>query len=711
MLTAFLGGALVVAACWAAGRLWRHYAHVPAVVAFGLGAASLSTVVFALTAGSLVSRPALSALAAAVLIAGFVSKPLAFAEKARERPDRVSSWIAATIFLAYGLLYLVHALAPEIQPDAITYHLGLPAEYLRRGGFPDRVGFYEILPQGLEMLFLWAYAFGGHSAAKLVHFAFLAATAPLLMLVARRLGLPDRAGLGAAVLYTCSPVAGVSGTSAYTDAALVFFCLSAFYLLLLGRGFPAGIAAGFCYAIKISGLIVPAAAVAAAAATRQWKRAGLIAAGAALVAAPWLLRSVVKAENPVAPLLNRWIPNPHFHPTLDESLARAWRTYDGINPRNAAVELTLGGRAQGIFGPAFLLLPVGLLALRRQYGRWLWAATAVLALPWFFNAGARFLMPSAAFASLALASVLPRAGLWPLLLLHAVLSWPAVIGLYEQFPIWRLREVPLRAALRVEPEDQYLERLDEYKIARMLQSGTQQGEKIFSLMSVSTAYIDREVVEYWHSAKADSLMDALRTAGPLRSARLYRWGATFQASSVRGARFRLTGDHSGEWCVHEVRLYSGADRVYPSPQWLVSASPNPWETALAFDGNLATRWRTWRSLRAGMELEAVFDRPQLLTAVEMVSHTPDFFRQAELQVLRTDWSAPIDLRVPEPLPIEDLRPAAARALKDAGFQYVLAAVQHEGTALLGNTLVNERAAWGLEVAAQAGHVYLLRILP
>ena len=56
----------------------------------------------------------------------------------------------------------MHALAPEIQPDAIGYHLGLVAQYLRLGKFPDRIDFYGILPEGMEMLYLFAFAFGEH---------------------------------------------------------------------------------------------------------------------------------------------------------------------------------------------------------------------------------------------------------------------------------------------------------------------------------------------------------------------------------------------------------------------------------------------------------------------------------------------------------------------------------------------------------------------
>jgi len=79
----------------------------------------------------------------------------------RESLDPVTRWLLIGVFTAYGVLYGVHTLAPEIQPDALYYHLGLVSEYFRLGTFPERIDFYDILPQGMEMLYLFAFAFGG----------------------------------------------------------------------------------------------------------------------------------------------------------------------------------------------------------------------------------------------------------------------------------------------------------------------------------------------------------------------------------------------------------------------------------------------------------------------------------------------------------------------------------------------------------------------
>ena len=189
------------------------------------------------------------------------------ARKSTNPSTPITRWLLIGVFTVYGAFYLVHTMAPEVQPDAVYYHLGLVSEYFRIGGFPDRIDFYEILPQGMETLFLFAFAFGAHSAAKIVHFAFLVATPPILVAVGRRLGIQDRVSWIAAAIYVCAPVVGVSATCTYTDGGLVCATLAAAYFLLVWRDegkarylIPAGLLCGFCYSIKVSAILWPALA-------------------------------------------------------------------------------------------------------------------------------------------------------------------------------------------------------------------------------------------------------------------------------------------------------------------------------------------------------------------------------------------------------------------------------------------------------------------
>src|ERR1019366_8789946 len=103
--------------------------------------------------------------------------------------------------IAFGMfvvLYLANAMAPEMSPDGSTYHLGLVSRYLRAHGF-ERIttDLYANFSQGVEMLFLFAFAFGRHSAAALTHFAFLVTLPFAILSYARRFGFPVAGVCGA----------------------------------------------------------------------------------------------------------------------------------------------------------------------------------------------------------------------------------------------------------------------------------------------------------------------------------------------------------------------------------------------------------------------------------------------------------------------------------------------------------------------------------
>ena len=721
LLSTLFGAAFTIATANALGALLMRRRPAPPEILFALGAAAESVLVFFLILLHLAHWGAFLALGgAAILAAWFFSGTPTAPEPMRIPP---AGWV---VFGAYGVWYLVNALAPETIADGITYHLGLPREYLRLGGFPDHITFYDVVPQGMEMLYTVAFSFGRHAAAKLVEFAFFLATLPLIFRVGRRLGASDLACLVAAVFYFCAPVAGITGSSSYNDAAGVFFVLAAFYLLLLAEPrylLPAGVLAGFCYAIKLPGLIAVAGAVILVAvqgvgqaslpvSQRRWKPIFIVAAGAALMMAPWMVRAAVVTGNPFAPLVNRVFPNPYFHIASEQELAANLRSLGDVRPAQVPWELAFGDRLTGTFGPLLLALPIGLLALRRRAGRLLWAAALLLSLPWITNTGARFLMPAVAFAALALGTALPRPAAWAAIALQAVLCWPQVLGAWETRYSFRLHEFPLAAAVGAESEADYCKRcFEEYNVARMIQRSTPPDSRTLALLGVANAYLDREVAVTWQSAEADRLLDTLRLASVYSGAPAFDWKAVWPERAVRTLRFRMPNTYQGEWDINEVQLFSGEDRLFNSPQWTFSAWPNPWETPLAFDGNLATRWRTWETVRAGMYLDLELGNPQRLTAAVLVTHTPAFGVPLEIHGLdlKGQWHLLCDTPRAIPRPPQDIRLEASRALKRAGFRFLLVPTGKDGNAPIGNMMVGREAEWGMERAGEAGRFYLLRV--
>jgi hypothetical protein len=319
-------------------------------------------------------------------------------------------------------------------------------------------------------------------------------------------------------------------------------------------------------------------------------------------------------------------------------------------------------------------------------------------------------MPSVAIAALTLGMVLPRPAAWAAIALQAVLCWPQVIDLLETRYGFRLHEFPLRAALRAEPEDNYLSRHgDEFNLARIIESQTPPDAKILALLSVANAYLARDIRVDWQSAETDNLLDSLRLA-TTSGEPLYDWKTAWPIASLQRVRFRIRASRPVECDFDDVDLYSGEDLVYPSPRWSLRVWPNSWEAPLALDGNIATRWRTWEPVREGMYFEIRFDHPQRISSAVVYSHTPALNVPVDVYGMDTSghWR-PLGPLLAKRRPLNDLRGDARRAIRHAGFSYLVVPTGSDGAAPIGNAMVGKETDWGLELVAQAGPYYLYRV--
>lgn len=264
---------------------------------FVTGAAVLNLAVFALCCVHLAYPILFAALGAVILYLWLRRMPL-------KRPKlHISNYLLTALFAAYGLLYFFNAMAPEASPDGAAYHLSFVARYLREHGFhPITWNMYASLSEGAEMLFVFAFAFGKHSAAAMVHFAFLVALVWQMAQYSRRAGFPTL-GLCAAFLVFAAPIVGKDATSAYNDAALAATAFTVFILLQAWDEeptpkllIPIGLVAGFAYAIKYTGGVAMVYALAFVA-WKSWRRSGALRPAltvgvcAALVAVPWMLKN------------------------------------------------------------------------------------------------------------------------------------------------------------------------------------------------------------------------------------------------------------------------------------------------------------------------------------------------------------------------------------------------------------------------------------
>ena len=483
VLLILTGALLTVASCMAAGRFVFRSVGLPPQpsIQFTTGAALLSSLIFAFCMLHVVSTLTLVALAAGVLLMG----------RGRLNLPRVNLWWIP--FAVFGVFYLINAMAPEISADGAFYHLAFPARYLRAGGFlKTPTNFYGNFSQGLEMLFLLAFSVGKHSAAALTHLSFLFVLTATTIAYATFIGQPKAGWLAALILFT-SPVIAIDATLAYNDVAAAAVVFTLFFTLARWDHerttnwlLVAGLLAGFAYAIKYTaGIAILYALGFVLWRSRSVKALLPVAACAAFMVAPWMLKNWLWFDNPVSPFFNRAFPNAYTSVAFEDEYRDDLRHFNGANfDWKLPVELAVtGDKVQGNLGPAFLLAPLALLRLRSTEVRRLVCAGGVMLLPWFANHGTRFLIPCAPFFALALALTISQ-WKWAISLfaiIQLVLCWPAFVGLYCDQYNWRLAEFPVAAAFRQIPEADYISsRIDGYAVVKMVDANTSAGAVIYT---------------------------------------------------------------------------------------------------------------------------------------------------------------------------------------------------------------------------------------
>lgn len=487
-----LATALIAAASTLAGNALlrslrvKLYRAEALFLGFVLGSAFLAAAAFAVAVAGRARRGAFF-VTAAVIIAislwrGGHKLP---AGHFSERPAGITPrwWRFAfwAFYVVFGAVYLSIALAPEASLDGSSHYLSQVARWARQFGFAPG-DLRPSAPDGVEMLFLFAYTIGHHSAAAMVELLFLCALPLGMLAYAHRLGEP-RAGVLAALLFFASPVAGRTGTIAAPDAAIACVAFACFYLADV------------------------------AFTERQWRLLGPLAALSgflAWTAAPWLMRE------------------------FDQPAVRLYGWYPRL-PLDLAVH---GARVGSMLGAVFLMIPLALLALRQSAGRRLWAAALLCSAPCLLAIAkgameTRVLVPALPFFSLLLALTLVewRMAAPAVLVAHAVMAWPAVVATYADPKAWYVHGSEWAAALRIEPEDHYLLRsLPGFYTGMLIEKMIPEGARILALSPFQTVYHTRLVVNpdspegrHWCEVVRGATLDDRRsTIAALKNAGI-RW--------------------------------------------------------------------------------------------------------------------------------------------------------------------------------------------
>ena len=604
---------------------------------FVLGSASLSTIVFLLTAAHLAYSGVFIGLGLVIIAVALWRGAHRFSSSTLPTLPRVWQIGFLILYAAFALLYLETALVPETGADALAYHVALPARYLRLHHFPANTrNMMTMLSEGVELLFLFAYPLAKQSAGSMVHLLFVLATPFAMLSYARRIG-HAQAGAAAALLFFAAPVVGRLATTGYIDVAVACYVFAVFYLLEIWRSEPAngtliaaGLLAGFCFDAKYTAAIM-AVYAAGYVLFRQlrshknwWRPTITVALCAAAMMSPYLIKNAVVTRNPLAPFANRYFPNPVMTITLEENYKRVMQHWNNVRLAEIPLEVTIGGgRLQGIIGPLFLLSPLALLALRIPAGRRLLMAGAVVGLPYFASIGTRFLVPALPFVALSLALALSQSKilLAALAVLHAVLSWPVIVPRYCNPDCWRLRNVQWRFVLRrVPPADLLRREVPDYEWGQTLEKYVPAGEPVFSFGGIQQAYQSREIIVAWQSAFAYRLRTSLfapvlEELKPTLS-RVFE----FPAKSVRRIRVVQSGPAtSDEWSVAEVHLYRQGAELPRAPDWRLQASHNSWDVQLAFDNNPVTSWTSGQPRSPGIWVQTDLGRWQIVDRVVVES--------------------------------------------------------------------------------------------
>jgi hypothetical protein len=591
----------------------------------------------------------------------------------------------ALLFSAFFIYYFFNALAPEVSPDGSGYHLGNVTRTWQHHGFDwEYRSMYSYLSQGAEMLYLFAFSFGGLSSAALVHFTFLCVLPLLLVCYGRRFGFP-KAGLFAALVVFVSPIVAKDGVSAYNDLCLVTLIYAVFYLLQVWDQSRSsnlliliGLISGYAYAVKYTALLTLPFAVA-----WVWWRNGpriatlaRLAIPAAVLIFPWVVRNWIWAGNPVAPFANAWFPNPYYHTGMERQYVELLSHYFGIKHWwQIPLEATLrGSLTSGTLNPVILMLPLSLLTLATSQGRRLLLAALIFAVPAWFNTGARFLIPSLPFAALALGIALqgipfalPAAGLFT-----ALVGWPGVLSAYCDPWNWRISTFPEAQALRKESVEPYiLKSLPDYALKPVLESNVPPGEPVFSFAGRPNAYLDRDIIVSYESSLGNLVQDIFWA--PEGHPPRIRMKLRFLPVTVRKIRVVNSTTNPNYWTVAEMRVFSQGKELVRDGRWRVSGWPNAWEAPLAFDNSYATRWSTWEAMEPGAYLEIEFPSPERIDEV-VLECDPAWQAKVEVDALLSSgkWVGMTDTAEfvkAEPPP--GIRRAAASEVRALGFKYVL----------------------------------------
>lgn len=145
---------------------------------------------------------------------------------------RTGDQVWKAIVLLSVLIALTGALAPEIEYDALWYHLNFPKLWLKQGSLIDLPAEYvSLYPMAWELIFGVGLTLYGAVSAKLIHFACFILVALLVYQITHHF-MPRSSPWLATVFFVTIPTVLWEATTAYIDLALTLHVGLVIYALL-----------------------------------------------------------------------------------------------------------------------------------------------------------------------------------------------------------------------------------------------------------------------------------------------------------------------------------------------------------------------------------------------------------------------------------------------------------------------------------------------
>lgn len=309
---------------------------------------------------------------------------------------------------------LMEAFAPPADADSLAYHFTIPKDALMNGRLefvPRAVD--GAVPLLLHMTYLAALSIAGEKAMTLWAGALGWLSAWMLYSVLRRF-VSQAWSVAAAALWVTTPAVIYSGGSGHMEVKLASFVILAAVAAAeclrtgdLRFAALAGMAAGFFFASKYTGLLFVGAVGLTLIMQRSPVRAGIVCAATALIASwQWYFWNYLHTGDPLFPLLFEWLGAPPDMWSVEAAaiLKRDYFPEENPAPRTVllffayplvatfnGLPLWESGRT-GLGVAAVVLLPfaLGWFWLRRQRLSYhpLWIFTAIAALfyaTWFLS--------------------------------------------------------------------------------------------------------------------------------------------------------------------------------------------------------------------------------------------------------------------------------------------------------------------------------------